>query len=57
MRWRQKIHQPTVFEVFGLEWYSLWRNQIKLIEREEFDGSLNIEIDGRKMQNFTCHRF
>jgi len=25
-------------------------NQINVIEREEFDGSLNIEIDGRKMQ-------
>lgn len=25
-------------------------NQIKVMEREEFDGSLNIEIDGRKMQ-------
>ncbi|MCM4150044.1 metal-dependent transcriptional regulator [Arenibacter sp. N53] len=25
-------------------------NQIKVMEREEFDGSLNIEIDGRNMQ-------
>ena len=25
-------------------------NQIKVMEIEEFDGSLNIEIDGRKMQ-------
>jgi len=25
-------------------------NQISVLEREEFDGSLNIDIDGRKMQ-------